>query len=188
MNLGRSKNFTLVNLDLSHFLRRWILTQLFWKRGELMVNLDPTNFFERWTDVKTWGGEVQGGLWRLHKKYSKISTGVKNKILIQCRPKIFALFKNPKILTRKSRPSWVLGIKNMVLMKYPKISASAKPKISIRCKPNIFVVFKNPKILTSRTGNGFLVSKTWFLWNTPRFRQVLNLEFWYNVGPKSLPF
>ena len=76
----------------------------------------------------------------------------------------------------------------MVLMKYPKISASAKPKISIRCKPNIFVVFKNPKILTSRTGNGFLVSKTWFLWNTPRFRQVLNLEFWYNVGPKSLPF
>ena len=47
-------------------------------------------------------------------------------------------------------------------MKYPKISASAKPKISIRCKPNIFVVFKNPKILTSRTGNGFLVSKTWF--------------------------
>ena len=97
------------------------------------------------------------------KKYSKISTGVKNEILIQCRPKIFALFKNPKILTRTSRPSWVLGIKNMVLIKYPKISASAKPKISIRCKPNIFVVFKNPKILTSRTGNGFLVSKTWFL-------------------------
>ena len=67
MNLGRSKNFTLVNLDLSHFLRRWILTQLFWKRGELMVNLDPTNFFKRWTEAKTWGGEVQGGLWRLHK-------------------------------------------------------------------------------------------------------------------------
>ena len=67
VNLGHSKNFTLVNLDLSHFLRRWILTQLFWKRGELMVNLDPTNFFKRWTEVKTWGGEVQGGLWRLHK-------------------------------------------------------------------------------------------------------------------------
>ena len=32
-----------------------------------MVNLDPTNFFKRWTEVKTWGGEVQGGLWRLHK-------------------------------------------------------------------------------------------------------------------------
>ena len=62
----------------------------------------------------------------------------------------------------------------------------AKPKISIRCKPNIFVLFKNPKILKSHTGNGFLVSKTWFLRNTPRFRQVLKMEFWYNVGPKSL--
>ena len=58
-DLGRSKNFTLVNRDLSHFLRRWILTQLFWKRGELMVNLDPTNFFKRWTEVKTWGGRFK---------------------------------------------------------------------------------------------------------------------------------
>ena len=74
MNLDRSKNFTLVNLDLSHFLRRWILTQLFWKRGELMVNLDPTNFLKRWTEVKTWGGEVQGGLWRLHKQNKSRNT------------------------------------------------------------------------------------------------------------------
>ena len=43
-------------------------------------------------------------------KYSKISTGVKPGILIQCRPKIFALLKNPKILTRKSKP-WVFGVK-----------------------------------------------------------------------------
>ena len=59
VNLGRSKNFTLVNHDLSHFLRWWILTQLFWKRGELMVNLDPTNFFKRWTEVKTEEGRFK---------------------------------------------------------------------------------------------------------------------------------
>ena len=33
-----------------------ILTQLFWKRGELMVNLDLTILLKRWTEVKTWGG------------------------------------------------------------------------------------------------------------------------------------
>ena len=53
-------------------------------------------------------------------------------ILIQCRLQIYALFKNPKILTRKSR-AWVFDLKNMVLMKYPKISTGAKPKILIRC-------------------------------------------------------
>ena len=40
-------------------------------------------------------------------------TGVKPGILIQCRPRIFALFRNPKILTRKSKP-WVFGVKNIV--------------------------------------------------------------------------
>ena len=39
-----------------------------------MVNLDPTNFFKRWTEVKTWGGEVQGSLWRLHKNQFKCLT------------------------------------------------------------------------------------------------------------------
>ena len=34
-------------------------------------------------------------------KYPKILTGVLLDILIQCRPKIFVLFKNPKILTSK---------------------------------------------------------------------------------------
>ena len=43
------------------------------------------------------------------KKYPKISTGVKPGILSQCGPKIFAIFKNPKILASKSRP-WVFGL------------------------------------------------------------------------------
>ena len=34
----------------------WILTQLFWKRGELMVNPDLTILLKRWTEVKTWSG------------------------------------------------------------------------------------------------------------------------------------
>ena len=120
-------------------------------------------------------------------KYSKISTGVKPGILIQCRPKIFALLKNPKILTRKSKP-WVFGVKkkHMVLMKFPKISTGAKPKISIRCKPNIFVLFKSPKILTGKSRLWVLASKTWFLWNIWRFWQLLKLEFGYDVGPISL--
>ena len=40
--------------------------------------------------------------------------------------------------------------------------------------------------MISHTNNMFLVSKTWFLRNTPRFRQLLILEFWYNVGAISL--
>ena len=38
------------------FSLRWILTQLFWKRGELMVNPDLMILLKRWTEVKTWGG------------------------------------------------------------------------------------------------------------------------------------
>ena len=34
-------------------------------------------------------------------KYPKNLTGVLLDILIQCRPKIYVLFKNPKILTSK---------------------------------------------------------------------------------------
>ena len=51
---------------------------------------------------------------------------------------------------------------------------------------HIFVLLKKPNISTSHTDNVFLVSKAWFFRNTPRFRQVLILELWYNVGPKSL--
>ena len=76
--------------------------------------------------------------------------------------------------------------KNAVL-KYPKILTFVNPKISIRCKPNISVLFKSPKILTSKSRPWvFLVSKTRFLWNTPRFWQVFYLTFLYTVGPKSL--
>ena len=83
-------------------------------------------------------------------KYPKILTGVLLDILKNCRPKIFVLFKNPKILTSKIGHGF-FGVKNMVLMKYPKMVKGAKPKISIRCKPDIFVLFKSPKILTSKS-------------------------------------
>ena len=43
-------------------------------------------------------------------KYPKILTGAKPKISIRCKPKIFALFRNPKILTSKTRPL-VFGVK-----------------------------------------------------------------------------
>ena len=73
-----------------------------------------------------------------------------------------------------------LAAKNMVLMKYPKILTGVLLEILIQCRPNIFVRFKKkPKISTSHTDNVFLVSKTWFLRNTPRFRQVLILFFFF---------
>ena len=54
--LTRKKWISLVNLYITLFSRWWILTQLFWKWGELMVNLDLTILLKRWTEVKTWGG------------------------------------------------------------------------------------------------------------------------------------
>ena len=156
--------------------------------------------------------------------------------MIQCRPNIFVLFKNPTISishtdnvflvsktwflrntprfrqvlilefwynvgpislhSSKSPRFWqakvghgLFCVKKMVLKKYPKILTCANPKISIRCKPNISVLFKSPKILTSKSRTFFfffVVSKKWFLWNSPRFSQVFYLTFWYNVGIKSL--
>ena len=67
------KCISLVNLHLTLFSRWWILTQLFWKRGELMVNLDLMILLKRWTEVKTWGGWVQDALWRMHKRGTTIS-------------------------------------------------------------------------------------------------------------------
>ena len=75
----------------------------------------------------------------------------------------------------------------MTFMKYPKILTFVNPKISIQCKPNISVLFKSPNIWTSKSRPlVFLVSKTRFLWNTPRFWQVFYLTFLYTVGPKYL--
>ena len=42
LNLDLEKQISLVNLHRTLFLRWCILTQLFWRRGELMVNLDRT--------------------------------------------------------------------------------------------------------------------------------------------------
>ena len=61
-----TKWISLVNLHLTLFSQWWILTQLFWKIGELMVNLDLMILLKRWTEVKTWGGWVQDTLWRMH--------------------------------------------------------------------------------------------------------------------------
>ena len=64
--LTYKKQISLVNLHPTLFLRWWILTQLFWKRGELMVNPDLMILSKRWIEVKTWGGWVQDALWRMH--------------------------------------------------------------------------------------------------------------------------
>ena len=68
-NLDLEKNqINLVNLHPTLFSRWWTLIQFFfWKRGELMVNPDLTILLKRWTEVKTWGGQVQDALWRMHK-------------------------------------------------------------------------------------------------------------------------
>ena len=55
VNLDVEKKIRLVNLHPILFSRWWILTQLFWKRGELLVNPDLTILLKRWTEVKTWG-------------------------------------------------------------------------------------------------------------------------------------
>ena len=52
----RKKQISLLNLHPTLFSRWWILTQLFWKRGELMVNFDLTIMLKRWTEMKAWGG------------------------------------------------------------------------------------------------------------------------------------
>ena len=52
-------------------------------------------------------------------KYPKNLTGVLLEILIQCRPKISVLFRNPKILTSKISHGF-LASRNMVLIKQPR--------------------------------------------------------------------
>ena len=52
-------------------------------------------------------------------KYPKNLTGVLLEILIQCRPKISVLFRNPKILTSKIGHGF-LASRNMVLIKQPR--------------------------------------------------------------------
>ena len=44
------KQISLVNLHPTLFSRGWILTQLFWERGELMVNPDLTILLKRWSN------------------------------------------------------------------------------------------------------------------------------------------
>ena len=56
VNLDLEKTNQLGDLHPTLFSRWWILTQLFWKRGELMVNPDLLILLKRWTEVKTWGG------------------------------------------------------------------------------------------------------------------------------------
>ena len=162
---------------------------------EFWYNVGPISLHSS-KSPRFWQAKVGHGLFCVKKmvlkKYPKILTCANPKISIRCKPNISVLFKSPKILTSKSR-TWFFGVKKWFLWNSPKILTGAKPKISIRCKPNIFVPFKSPKILTSKIGHGYFclfvflcVSKTWFLWNTPRFWQVFYLTFWKIVGPKSL--
>ena len=54
-NLDLEKTIRLMNLHPTLFSWWWILTQLFWKRGELMVNPDLTIF---WKGEQRWRLEV----------------------------------------------------------------------------------------------------------------------------------
>ena len=121
-------------------------------------------------------------------KYPKNLTGVLLEILIQCRPKISVLFRNPKILTSKIGHGF-LASRNMLLIKQARFWRVFYLKFWYNVGPiSLFSLKKKKKkkISISHTNNMFLVSKTWFLRNTPRFRHLLILEFWYNVGAISL--
>ena len=63
-----------------------------------------------------------------------------------------------------------------------------KAGIWIRCWPNNLSLYslKVPKVLTSHTGYGFLVSKTWFLKNTPISTGVKPGILIKNLSLKSL--
>ena len=56
VNLDLEKTNQLGESSPNFFGGWWILTQLFWKRGELMVNPELMILLKRWTEVKTWGG------------------------------------------------------------------------------------------------------------------------------------
>ena len=53
----------------------------------------------------------------------------------------------------------------------------------IQCRPRIFAFFKIPRFWQKKVGHGYLASKTWFLWNTTRFWQVLNLKIAIRCKP-----
>ena len=120
-------------------------------------------------------------------KCPKILTGAKPEILIQCKPNFFVLFKNLKILTSKSRP-WVFGVKKHCSYEIPQDFGRC---LTWNCNiynvgPKSLHSLKIPRFCKAKWAIGFWLPITWFLWNTPRFWQVLNLGFGYNVSQISL--
>ena len=87
-------------------------------------------------------------------KYPKILTGVKPRILIQCRPKFFTLLKNPEILTSQVGHEFLVS-KNIVLIKNPKILTGVTPKILKNFNRKSLYSLKTPEILNRQTGHGF---------------------------------
>ena len=148
--------------------------------AQYLGTLQKTHDFER--PYRQW---VFGVKSLVLKKYPKISTGVKPAIVIQCRPKILALFINPKILIRKIRPWGFLAAKNMVLTKYPKILTGANLRFRYDVSPISLYFLKVPRLWQTKQGMGFCRQETWFLWNNRRFWKVLKLGFGYDVGPIS---
>ena len=150
-------------------------------------------------------------------KYPKILTCVKPGIFIQCRPKVFALVENPKILTSQEalgvlcRKTWFLlrntprfwhvlnlgfwyGVrlspKSLYSLKTSRFWQANRPWVfSVKkdLSKSLSFFFKEYKDFDKSNRSWvFRRPKTWFVWKTPRFWQVLNLVFLFNVCPKIL--
>ena len=87
-------------------------------------------------------------------KKPKISTSHTGNVgPIRCKPNFFVLFKNPRILTRKSR-LWIFGVKKHG-------SYEIRQNFNRSFTWNFDTFFENPKILTNtKIGHEFLASKT----------------------------
>ena len=113
----------------------------------------------------------------------------------------FVLSKNHGILTIQTCSGffWFLKKQNKTKKKQNKTKQTNKKKKKKKKNtvlnlefwynvgPNLCTLgTKIPRFWQEKLGHGFLASKTCFLWNTPRFRQVLNLRFRYDVSEISL--
>ena len=165
-------------------------TPRFWQVQNLRFRYDVSPISLYSLEVpRFWQAQVgHGFFWRQkHGSYEipqDFDRPAKPKISIRCKPNIFVLFKKPQDFEKPHR-QWVFGVKNLVFKKNEKMVL--KMKFWYNVGPKSLHSSKILRFWQEKVGHhGFWASKTWFLWNTPRFRQVLNLRFRYDVSPISL--